>query len=278
SLHRSGATTRSGHGVDALGREGMVDREHARPDDARVVGSARLHDGEVLGREGHRPCVDDFAHAGDEVIARLRHRAADGDDRGVDETHAGGEHLTDVAARLPYRVHGVDVAVLDEFNNVVARLDIDARVAQRARDCGARRHRLEAAAVAAVAWYARTARDLHVADVARNALGAALEASAGNDSGTDTGCDLDEHEVLGVGPRDRALAEGHNVDVVVDEHGNVPVLLHPAGNVEAVPAGHDGRVDGPTGAVLHGAGQSDSDADEVTRVAVDRGNKPAPRV
>ena len=102
-----------------------------------------------------------------------------------------------------------------------------------------------------------------MADVAGDALGAALQQPAGDDAGTDAGGHLDEHEVLAVRPGEGALAEGHDVDVVVDEDRHLEVLLHPAGHVEAIPAGHDRRVHRAPGRVLDGAGNADADRDEV---------------
>ncbi len=45
--------------------------------------------------------------------------------------------------------------------------------------------------------------------------------------------------------------------------GASKVLVEPAGHVEAVPAGHDRRVDGAAGAVLDRAGEPDADREQV---------------
>ena len=92
-----------------------------------------LRDLQVLGGERHRARVDDLAHAGDEVLAGLGERAADDDDRRVDEAHAGGEHLADVAAGLAHGLDGVDVAALDELDDVLARVAAASPVSRRAR-------------------------------------------------------------------------------------------------------------------------------------------------
>jgi len=42
--------------------------------------------------------------------------------------------------------------------------------------------------------------DVDVADVAGGALGAAVDASVGDDAAADAGADLDEQQVLGVAP------------------------------------------------------------------------------
>ena len=72
-----------------------------------------------------------------------------------------------------------------------------------------------------------------------------------------------------LGPRQLALAERHDVHVVVDEHRHVEGAAEPAGHVEAVPAGHDRRVDGAAAAVLDRAGQPDADREQVGGVAAE---------
>ena len=104
---------------------------------------------------------------------------------------------------------------------------------------------------------------MDVAEVAGGALGAALEAAAGDDAATDPGRHLDEDQVVDVGQVGLPLAEGHDVDVVVDEHGDGEVLLEEAGDVVPVPAGHDRRVDRTAGGVLDGTGQADADRGQV---------------
>jgi hypothetical protein len=116
---------------------------------------------------------------------------------------------------------------------------------------------------------AGAASNLHVTDVAGDALGATLQEPAGDDARPDPGGDLDEDQVLDLRPGVGALAEGHDVHVVVDEHGHLQVLLHPPGNVEAIPARHDRRVDRLPAGVLYRAREPDADSDEVARVAVD---------
>ena len=65
-----------------------------------------------------------------------------------------------------------------------------------------------------------------------------------------------------------ALAERHHVDVVVDDDVDAAQrLAHEAGDVEAVPAGHDRRVRRPAGGELDRPGQPDADADDVAEAA-----------
>lgn len=255
-----------------------MDREHARPEHTGVRRGGRLHDREVLGREGHGTGVDDLAHAGDEVFAGPRHRAADRDDRGVHEADAGRQHLADVTTGLPYSLDRVDVAALDEFDDVVVGIRLDALLAEGAGDGRAGGEGFEASAVAAVAGHVGAARDADVSDVAGDALGAALQEAARDDARADAGRDLHEHEVFDLRPGECSLAEGHDVHVVVDEHGHLEVLLHPAGHVEAIPAGHDRRVDGAPGGVLDRTGHADADGDEILPVATEPFDEGEPRV
>ena len=60
--------------------------------------------------------------------------------------------------------------------------------------------------------------DLNVADVARGAVGAAVDQAVRDDSGADTGGHLDHHERIAVGEVRGVLAQRHGVGVVVDQH------------------------------------------------------------
>ena len=81
-----------------------------------------------------------------------------------------------------------------------------------------------------------------MADVAGGAAGAAEHLAADDETGADAGADLDvEQRVDVVEPRAPVLAEGHHVDVVVDEDGSGEAAGEPAADVEVVPAGHDRR-------------------------------------
>ncbi len=110
------------------------------------------------------------------------------------------------------------------------------------------------------------AGDPHVPDVAGDAL-RPLQQTARDDAGADARGHLDEHEVLDVRPGDRALAERHDVHVVVDEHGHLEVLLHPTRHVETVPSGHDRRVHRPARGVLDRARHADADRHELVPIA-----------
>ncbi len=102
-----------------------------------------------------------------------------------------------------------------------------------------------------------------MAKVPRRALRAALQHCSGDDSGTDPGGHLNEHQIGGVRPVAAQLAEGHDVDVVVHEYRHVEAALHQPWHVETVPTGHDRRVDGAARLVFHGPGQPDADCCEL---------------
>src|SRR5690606_32648263 len=168
---------------------------------------------------------------------------------------------------------GVDVAALDELDDVLARLRGEAGLLEVAGEGGPGGECLEAAAVAARARHLGSAGDVDVAEVAGGALGAALQEAAGDDACADAGGDLHEDEVVDVGPGVLALAEGHDVDVVVDEHGRVEAGGESPRHVVVVPARHDRRVDGAPGGVFDGAGQPDPDREQVARGAVEGGEQ-----
>ncbi len=170
------------------------------------------------------------------------------DDRRVDQADAGREDLADVAAGLAHRLDRASM-LPPLTSSTTSWLDSGDMpgVAQFAGECGAGGERLEAAAVAALAGHFGAARHVHVADVAGRALRAALQDAAGDDAGPDARRDLHEDEVVDLGPGELALAERHDVDVVVDEHGRLEGVAEPARHVEPVPAGHDRRVDRASG-------------------------------
>ena len=70
-------------------------------------------------------------------------------------------------------------------------------------------------------------------------------ARAGDDAAADAGADLDEHQVLGVAPVGPVLAEGHDVDVVVDEHRRVVAARRTSRGIEK--PSQPGMIGGLTG-------------------------------
>ena len=102
-----------------------------------------------------------------------------------------------------------------------------------ARDC------FQAADVAAAADDVLPARRPDVADVSRGSAGAPMDVAVGHDAAADARADLDQEQMLGVGPVHPVLAAGHDVDVVVDQHGRAVEVGEPLGDGEVVPARHD---------------------------------------
>ena len=69
--------------------------------------------------------------------------------------------ITDGLMRLTYGLDRLNIAALDELDDLLARLDVDAGLTQRLGDGQARSERFQATTVAAVAGDPGTARDLH---------------------------------------------------------------------------------------------------------------------
>ena len=76
-----------------------------------------------------------------------------------------------------------------------------------------------------------------------------------------------------IAPFPVVLAEGHDVDVVVDEHRGVVASGQVIGHGVVVPAGHDRRVLCPAGQELDGAGQADADGPHLVGIASSLGEK-----
>ena len=223
--------------------------------------AAAGQDAQVLGGQRQRALVDDLADAGQQALAGRGQRAADHDHRGVDQVDQRREHLAEVAAGLADHVDGARVAAAHQLDDVVAgggrRTPRRAERGRQRRDrrrpprgspgCRSGRSRRRRAATRtwprspAVPWAPRWSSPPEM-------MPAPMPVR-----------DLDEDQVVDVGQVGVPLAQGHDVDVVVDEHRDVEVALHVAGHVVAVPAGHDRRVDRAAGRVLDGPGQADAD-------------------
>ena len=107
-----------------------------------------------------------------------------------------------------------------------------------------------------------------MADVAGGALRAALQDAAGDDAGADAGRDLDEDEVVDVGPGELALAERHDVDVVVDEHRHVEGARwsQPGTSKRSQPGMIGGLIGRPVQCST-GPGSADADREQVVGLA-----------
>src|SRR5690349_19686273 len=81
----------------------------------------------------------------------------------------------------------------------------------------------------------------NMADVAGDSCRASLQYSSTDNPGADAGGDFKENHVVLVGPACSTLAEGHEVDVIVDQHGNVKGPLNVCWDIESVPSRHNGR-------------------------------------
>jgi hypothetical protein len=99
-----------------------------------------------------------------------------------------------------------------------------------------------------------------VTDVAGAALRPAVDPAAGDDPGPDAGPDLHDDDVV-VARRDAGspLAEGQEVDVVVDPDRGAVAGGESLPDRVAVPAGHDRRRDRPAGREFDGTRHADPD-------------------
>ena len=250
----------------------MLDHHHRGADHAGAVGELAADDAQVAGGERQRALVDDLADPGQQLLVGLGDVAADHDHRRVVEVDRGGEDLADQPAR-----------VADEAAPRPARRRGRARPRRASRRRRARRRVSRAAIAAPPASASRqptlpqlqmiasalVGGDADVADVAGGALGAAVDAAVDDDPAADPGGDLDEQQVVDLAPVGPVLAEGHDVDVVVDQHRDAVAVGEALGDRVAVPAGHDRRVARPAGRVLDRARDADPDPAHVGVVAAD---------
>ncbi|MCY1227219.1 hypothetical protein D9M72_394810 [compost metagenome] len=196
--------------------------------------------------------------------------------RGIEEVDDRREHLPDQAARalddgvgrrvaaaagLPH-VEGIDAPARAQAFGERRAFAGFGRLHRHARDRGARRHRLDAAQVAAVAARAFLV-DADVAHVAGRAGRAAVHLAVADDAAADARADLDHKEVRERAPQPPQLAERHQVDVVVDEHGRRVVFAQVVADREAVPGRHERRVHELADLEVDGAGHADADAQHV---------------
>ena len=99
--------------------------------------------------------------------------------------------------------------------------------------------RLQAAAVAAAADRAGGVGE-HVADLARDAVEAPIRSAPEDEPGADAGGDAHVDQVVdAAGGAEDLLAEGADVGVVLELHGDAEARLHLGRRADAVPAGED---------------------------------------
>ena len=97
-------------------------------------------------------------------------------------------------------------------------------------------------------------------DVSGAALHPALDRAVRDDARADTGADLDEDEIIdSAGTSFRSLAEGHDVDVVVDLNRHTEAIGKPLAHGVGVPAGHDRGSDWSPGLELDGTWETHTD-------------------
>src|SRR5690625_1766857 len=188
------------------------------------------------------------------MLTRVRQRPAHNDHGRVQQADDVGEYLPDAPTGFAQHLNDLDRAGTSHLGDVPARVHVDTGLLQLGDHGGTAGDSLETAGVATPAQGVVGVADLDVSEVAGGALRAAAQRAVGDDAGTDPGRDLDEDEIVDVGPGDELLAEGHDVDVVVDDRDPAECGLEVSDDVEAVPAGHDRWVGRAPGRVLDRAG------------------------
>ena len=191
--------------------------------------------------------------------------AADHDDRRVEEVDGAGQHLAECAPGVAHHAHASALPVADQPHDVAAVGRLGAGRREPGRERLAAGDRLEAADVAAAADHviAAVARICPMSPAAPRAPrwmcpSATIPHPIPVPTLTSSRCDVSRQ-------CDPVLAAGHDVHVVVDEHRRAVVVREPLRDVEAVPAGHDRRVDRPPGVELDRARDADADAAHVGR-------------
>ena len=212
--------------VDGRRGEDVLDRQHGGADDAGMAPRRGGDDAQVGGGQRQRASVHDLADAGEQRVAGLGERAADDDDARVEQADGAGQHLADRPPGIANQADRLGRPGTGEGDDVAARCGLDSQVAQRPGDRRPGGDRLEAPDVAAPAHGRRVAGHLHVAEVAGSAAGTAAQRPVADDAAADAGRHLDEHEVVDVREAQEAFAEGHHVDVVVDDDVGAQRLTH----------------------------------------------------
>jgi hypothetical protein len=129
--------------------------------------------------------------------------------------------------------------------------------------------RAQPAATAAAAGQALGGGDLGVADLAGRTQRAAQHPAAGHDADPDTRRGLHEQQVAVPLEVAAPLGERHHVGVVVDEHRRPGQHSQERRQLDAVPAGHDRRVEAGSPLEVDGAGDRQPHRADVARLAPD---------
>ena len=251
-------------------------KAHARspsgdgPQHARPLPGHRRGDPQVLGGQRQRAVVDHFADPGQQVLAGLRQAAADHDHGRIEQVHAGGQRRRRCPGRpggppgspagrrsAPGRPRRWLAAGLLAARAAPAASRRPGRPAPPRQPVLPQRHaRAVCRAAPAHVPGRRPCPARRAAADRREMMPAPMPVAT-----------LIEQQVVGrpasaVG----LLAQRHDVDVVVHQHRHRrSVRCTKRGHVEAVPAGHDRRVDRPARRVLDRTGQADANRAQVRR-------------
>ena len=147
----------------------------AAPGQPGVLAEHAVGQHEVAGGEGQRALVNHAADAGQQLVARRGKRAADGHPGRVVEVHQRRDDLADQPGGLADRRQRGRVAAADAGHGRRRSVTGPSASAEPPRDRARRRHRLDAADVAADARDVRAAAHPDVPDVARRAVGAVVQ-------------------------------------------------------------------------------------------------------
>ena len=175
---------------------------------------------------------------------RVREVAADDQQLRVEHVHERRGGLADRAPGVGDHAPAAEVALARQPHD---RAPVEAVAVAAPQQLGQRvgaGDGLQAAAVAAAADRA-VGVDEHVAELAGEALRAAVQAAVEHQPGADARRDHQVDEVLGVAPgAERGLGQRGEVGVVVDEDRQLEPAVHLVGGGDADPAGQDrGRAD-----------------------------------
>src|SRR4051812_10105825 len=255
--------------IDRVGIEDVLDHHDRGSDHTGAVAQLARHDPQVARGHRQRPADRHLAHAREQLLMRVGDVAADHDRARVEEVDRAREHLAEIAAGVADQLDGERLAGAHERDDVAAGPGLEPGPGETFGERAAAGDGFQAARVAAAADDVVVPGDPDVADVAGGALGAAVDVAVGDDAAADAGADLDEEQVLDVAPVRPVLAEGHDIDVVVDEYGRVVVGGEPAWDRVAVPAGHDRRRHRLPARERDRPRNADADAAHVARAAAD---------
>src|SRR5829696_6325821 len=209
-----------------------------RAEDLGAVAELPRDDGRLVGGARQRGAAQGLAHLVEQQVARGGEIAAEDQALRVEHVEQAGCGDADDAAGVGDHAPAAQVAVQGERDHL-GDADVAVAAAQELEQGGRRRGGLQASAVAAPADLALTGHE-HVAELARHAAPAAVQAAVEDQSGADARRDLDVDHVGGAatGAVDE-LAQRAEVGVVVDADGHVepPAQLLLGGDAD--PAGQD---------------------------------------